>query len=423
MKLISSAGVLKIAERTLNNVDLRLAGHARRVSFLVWAVLQGLSTEYSLRDRQDAAILALLHDIGAYKTADITNLVSFESENYMAHAVYGSLFLKTFSPLSHKADIVLYHHLPAVDYSKVTPPLPQNHLSGLICLCDRLDILSLTHDADTCIKLVTKHKGRSFTEYWVDTFLQENAKHDIFHKLYTDEYHAEYDAFMEKIRLSQKEKQEYLAMLAYFIDFRSEFMVLHTITTVCVSLVLASLLELDEATINDIHFGALLHDIGKVATPVEILEKPGALTDVELEIMKRHVVLTNDILSGAIKSKICKIASRHHEKIDGSGYPDGLCGKDLSQNERIVAVADIMSALIGRRSYKNAFGQTEAISILTEMVRANKLCPKVVGVVVDNFDYILSETRARSEVMVDRYTHLKDEYTHTMRLIDKWGVQ
>ncbi|MEG2501207.1 MAG: phosphohydrolase, partial [Oscillospiraceae bacterium] len=93
MKLISSYGIFEIAERTLNNIDIRMAGHAKRVSYLTCEVLQSLKSEYSLREIQDATILALLHDIGAYKTADITNLVSFESIHNMEHAVYGALFL------------------------------------------------------------------------------------------------------------------------------------------------------------------------------------------------------------------------------------------------------------------------------------------------------------------------------------------
>lgn len=422
MKLIHSSGILQIIEHTLNNVDVRMAGHAKRVSFLVCDILQELDTEYTLVDRQDATILALLHDIGAYKTADITNLVSFESDDYMEHSVYGSLFLKAFSPLAAKSDIILYHHIPASEYHKVKVPLPQNHLAGLVCLCDRLEILSRTHSANESIELILKKKGTQFTDYWVDTFLQENAKRHIFDKLYTNQYTKEYDVFTRTIHLTQDEKRAYLATLAYFIDFRSEFMVLHTVATVCISLILANLLDLDEASVDNIHFGSLLHDIGKVATPVEILEKPGSLTSAEFEIMRRHVVLTNVILNGSIKPEICKIASRHHEKLDGSGYPDGLLEKDLTQSERIVAVADVMSALIGRRSYKNAFNPDETISILQNMATTNKLCPSIVATALKNFDYIIAETAIRSKEMIASYTNLKEEYTRIMSLVNNWDT-
>lgn len=92
MKLMNSSNILTIIERTLNHVDMRMAGHGKRVSFLVHEVLAARPWQFSAREVQDASVLALVHDIGAYKTSDITNLLSFESHNCMEHALYGALF-------------------------------------------------------------------------------------------------------------------------------------------------------------------------------------------------------------------------------------------------------------------------------------------------------------------------------------------
>ncbi|MEG1567980.1 MAG: HD domain-containing protein [Oscillospiraceae bacterium] len=417
MKLISSYGIFEIAERTLNNIDIRMAGHAKRVSYLTCEVLQSLKSEYSLREIQDATILALLHDIGAYKTADITNLVSFESIHNMEHAVYGALFLKAFSPLADKTDIILYHHLPARDYKKVENGLPQNHLSSLICLCDRMELMLRTHSEEQCIGYIKEQSGIKFTNYWVDSFIKANEEKHILESIRSEDYEKSYNEFAAQISITQEEKRAYLATLAYFIDFRSEFMVLHTITTVSITLVLAEMFGLDNQETSDIHFGALLHDIGKVATPVEILEKPGRLTSEEMAIMQNHVSLSKNILCGLIKPEICNIAVRHHEKLDGSGYPDGLCGKDLALSERIVAVADVTSALIRKRSYKEAFDKNDTLKILNDMADANKLCPVVVGKLVDNFDYIINHTYIRSKEIMSKYELLKTEYQRIMNLI------
>ena len=104
-----------------------------------------------------------------------------------------------------------------------------------------------------------------------------------------------------------------------------------------------------------LYYGSLLHDIGKIVIPLSILEAPRRLTDEEMRIMKAHVVITGKILEGIMDERIVNVAYRHHEKLDGTGYPQGLRAEDLSQLERIVAVGDILSALYSKRSYKDSF--------------------------------------------------------------------
>ena len=128
-------------------------------------------------------------------------------------------------------------------------------------------------------------------------------------------------------------------------------------TTTSISYELAKRMGLKGRALSDIYFGSLLHDLGKIGIPVEILEFPGKLSPQAMRIMRTHVELTGLILGPDVEEKIRKIAMRHHEKLDGSGYPLGLTAMDLSLEERIVAVADIVSALAGTRSYKEAFFQ------------------------------------------------------------------
>ena len=419
---MNSSNILTIIERTLNHVDMRMAGHGKRVSFLVHEVLAARPWQFSAREVQDASVLALVHDIGAYKTSDITNLLSFESHNCMEHALYGALFLKAFSSLSDKTDSVLYHHLPATEYSKIGKVLPQDHLAGLICLCDRLELLSRSCTIAQCLSRIQAARGTVFTSFWVDAFCKANDEYHILENLYNKEYESIYSAFAKHVRFSQSEKAACLETLAYFIDFRSEFMVLHTVTTVSIAMVLGEMFAFDSDAMRELQFGALLHDIGKVATPVEILEKPGRLDEKEAEIMQKHVSLSREILHGCVKESICKIACRHHEKLDGSGYPDGLTSTDLSLSERMVAVADVTSALIRKRSYKAAFDKAETIQILLDMANAGKLCPQIVALVLDKFDEIMIQAQKNSEDMTMRYTQLKNEYQRIMLLIENWDA-
>lgn len=115
--------------------------------------------------------------------------------------------------------------------------------------------------------------------------------------------------------------------------------------------------------------GGLLHDVGKMVTPPEILDKPGKLTEEEWPVMRDHVVESGIILDGGDDmTKGAKIiAMQHHEKIDGTGYPKGLKGAELNELARMSAIVDIFGACTDQRSYKPAFPPAKAFAILESM--------------------------------------------------------
>ncbi len=131
--------------------------------------------------------------------------------------------------------------------------------------------------------------------------------------------------------------------------------------------------ELDEAAIRLLYKSAPMHDIGKVAIPDHILDKPGKLTPDEFEIMKTHTTHGRDAIAAAesglgedndFLGAAREIAYGHHEKWDGSGYPQGLAGEDIPLFARIMAVADVYDALISRRVYKAGMPHAEAADII-----------------------------------------------------------
>ena len=132
--------------------------------------------------------------------------------------------------------------------------------------------------------------------------------------------------------------------------------------------------QLDDQMIEVICKSAPLHDIGKVGVPDAILNKPGKLTTEEFEVMKSHTTLGYEALQSAEAAlgensflEIAKqIALTHHEKWDGSGYPDGLIGKSIPLTGRIMAVADVYDALISKRAYKQAFTHQEALKVISD---------------------------------------------------------
>ena len=126
--------------------------------------------------------------------------------------------------------------------------------------------------------------------------------------------------------------------------------------------------------------GALLHDIGKARIPLGILNKPGALTNDEVTVMRSHVQIGHEILRGQgdYEPELLEIVLRHHELLDGSGYPDGLTGGKINDIVRLVTICDIYAALIERRPYRAPIEPARAFEILQGMT--GKLEGPLVGV-------------------------------------------
>lgn len=128
-------------------------------------------------------------------------------------------------------------------------------------------------------------------------------------------------------------------------------------------------LGLSQADRNRLSFAGMLHDIGKARIPLKILEKPGPLDDGEAEVMRRHPELGLEVLKDApaLQPEMIDMVVHHHEYLDGSGYPHGLQGTEISDLVRIMTIADIFGALIERRSYKPPLPGEKAYGILLDM--------------------------------------------------------
>jgi len=139
----------------------------------------------------------------------------------------------------------------------------------------------------------------------------------------------------------------------------------------------------DERLIRAIEAASLLHDMGKLAVPEHILNKPGKLTSAEFEIMKTHASVGADLLAAIeFPYPVIPIVRHHHENWDGSGYPDGLSGTDIPIGARILSVIDCFDALTSDRPYRPKLTDSEALKILLER-RAVMYDPLVVDAFIE----------------------------------------
>lgn len=406
---INNRNLLGIIRRSCNYVDPRLMDHGFRVSDIIWKILSRMGG-YSERQMRDACLLGLLHDIGAYKTEEISRIVHFETVDVEPHEIYGYLFIKYFSPLRELAPCILHHHTWWRDLE------PRKELSGrqkeiaqVIFLADRIDI-ALTYEKyswEMFRERIQARKGSMFAPALVDLVLEP----DFYIDLQQERRGAAEDwTGLMSDAYSQEEVSGYLMMLVYTIDFRSRHTVTHTVTTTSISWKLSGILGMDEEERNQIACGAVLHDIGKIGIPTEILEYPGRLSPQAMAVMRTHVDITEKIFGGEIDEAVARIALRHHEKIDGSGYQKGLKGEELTRGERLVAVADIVSALTGTRSYKESYPKERVVGVLTSMKEDGLIDPDIVDILVEHYDEVIEEAERDCRPLLDRYEKIKEEY-------------
>ena len=173
--------------------------------------------------------------------------------------------------------------------------------------------------------------------------------------------------------------EETLEGWARALDLRDNDTAHHSLRVTRAAELLARRMGLDANEQNQIRRGALLHDIGKIGVPDAILHKPGPLTDEEWDVMRQHPVVARDLLApiGYLHEAMA-IPVHHHERWDGSGYPDGLVGEDIPLAARIFAVVDVWDALTSDRPYRAAWSEDDAFAYL-EREAGHHLDPRCVA--------------------------------------------
>jgi HD-GYP domain-containing protein (c-di-GMP phosphodiesterase class II) len=176
-------------------------------------------------------------------------------------------------------------------------------------------------------------------------------------------------------------------LLSDVLDEDDEYTAFHSRGVVQLSIAVAERMSLDARQMRNVEFGALLHDIGKIAIPKEILHKPGKLDSDEWVVMKTHTVEGQKLLDrvGGVLGDVGKVVRSSHERWDGGGYPDGLAGGEIPIEASIVSACDAFSAMTTHRPYRRALEPREAVAEL-RVNSGTQFAPHVVDVLVALID-------------------------------------
>ncbi|MDF2923363.1 MAG: hypothetical protein K0R57_2277 [Paenibacillaceae bacterium] len=195
---------------------------------------------------------------------------------------------------------------------------------------------------------------------------------------------------------SERVGTEIIEAIAMAIEVRDHYTSGHCQRVANMAVEVGKKLGLSPQELVYLRWAGIVHDVGKIGIPEEILNKPGKLTAEEYEIMKRHPVLGAKILSSSRYSEqIISGVRHHHERMDGKGYPDGIGGEQISLQARILAVCDVWDAITSQRSYRSHFSFEAALDIMRSG-RGTQFDPRV----LDVFLYLIEKEQASGTALL-----------------------
>ncbi len=330
----------------------------------------------------DLAASAVLHDnaLTMYmRDVGPTNYASLEM--LQQHCPLGEANVKHFPFLGDAAGLILYHHENwdgSGYYALSGHDIPLR--AAIIRLADNMDLalhmgtarpgmqsLAQDHVRSLTRKVYSPRAAEALLDTFTDPFADSLADGNIDCALAGAVPAVGRD-------LSSKELLDTCRVFATIIDAKSRFTQTHSAGVAAMTRYMGGVFGLDEGHCDKLEVVALLHDVGKLAVPLSLLEKPGALEPGEYELVRKHAEISGEILGGISGLEdIAKWASRHHEKLDGSGYPSGSKGEELGFETRLLAACDIFSALMEDRPYRKAMDYAAASGILREMAAKGEL--------------------------------------------------
>lgn len=414
MEYIKSKDIFLLMRDIMKRINPTLMEHGSRVAYIVYKMLQE-ENKYEEFELADIVMVSTMHDIGAYKTESkrINDMLQYETRDNMAHSIYGYLFFKYLSPVPDLSKVIMYHHR---DYEKLKDTdYEYKDVAAYVNIAEKIDIYANTMGAQFDARMFQKQAGTKFSAAGLDRFYQCDSKYDLIGKVRSGEYKQELDEIVEYMIFSNEDKKRFLEMLTYCLGFFRESMVFDTITAACICDEICKMIFMPEQDREMLYYATLIHDIGMLDIPKEIVQAPRKLKKEEIKMVRSHVEAAERQLEARMKSEVVDIALAHHERGDGNGYPHRLKDSQISLQQGILQVADVVSALASGRSYREAMSKQQIISILNEEAAKKRLKLQIVSMYVNSYDEIMQCVKKETAGILKMYQTLNLQYQQVIK--------
>lgn len=367
--------------------------HGKRVAYIAAECARALDWEQPLM--LDLFQASILHDCGNLRMSPHIPRATWIGEP--EHCSNGAALLASTSHLRHLAEIVRHHHTPWRRLLALDLPHQVKLSANLIHLANLIDRASPTCQTGHNLAL---HKQEAITQDilaagrdWfspelVEAFLTVSHSEAFWFMLDRDHasgHISSLQASLQNERIGFPALRELVHLFARIIDAKSPFTKQHSEGVAQLAKFLGRHFGLPEIQCEKLEMAGLLHDIGKLGVPDELLEKSGGLSAQEMSTMKRHSFDSYHLLRRI--TGLCDVAewaAQHHEREDGSGYPYRLTSDEISLEAKILAVADVFQALAQERPYRRALVPHEILDILKNQVDSGKLHGPIVAAIEHN---------------------------------------
>lgn len=339
---------------------------------------------------EQICLAALLHDIGVLSLQERLDTLGFDC-NDKQHAEFGYRLLSQWHAMSGPALLVRAHHDA---YSRKKDCL-EGHI---IHLADRIDVLLdrqkyvLEQSLDV-EEVILANAGEEFHPDVVEAFRSVAHRDSFWLDMQSPNIRDLIRSRSPQLTVVSmggndvETMLEFGRLVARIIDFRSPFTATHSSGVAAVAEGLSRAHGFSGTRASLMRVAGYLHDLGKLATPNEILEKPAGLTRSEMRVVRAHPYHTLNLLSAVPQLlELARWAAFHHERPRGGGYPFNLRGNDLGLEARIMAVADVFTAITEDRPYRKGMDRDQAVKVLCNMASSGSLCPESVNVLRERYD-------------------------------------
>lgn len=367
-----------------------IIGQSLVIGLLLWSVKEASKAKHEALDRQDELKHLSYHD-------SLTNLYN---RHYFEEAFYTSSNLPKVSLIL--ADVnglklindAFGHLLGDQALLKTADLLRHNFSEADICRIGGDEFAIINYDLTKVELLERMRQVRTQSEVLtvegisisLSLGLAVNSRMDkTMNEMFTE---AEDWMYREKLNQVPSNRRSIIETIIETINQKDPYSQIHSKRVSLISVRIAELMNLDDNRLNNIRTAGLLHDIGKIIVPIDILNKNGKLTKEEYEEIKKHSEIGYRILySVASMRDIAEYVLSHHEKMDGTGYPRGLVEEDIPLESKIIAVADALDTMLNDRIYRKKFSKDRVKNELIQY-QGTQFSVPVVDAVLSNFDEI-----------------------------------
>lgn len=394
--VINLCDLLKSISTAMDFVSPSLNSHHIKVANISYFIGKDLNLKST--DLKKLLIASLLHDIGGFSERERLDTLNFHISEWNRHDEIGGKILQDSKIFFEVSSIITYHHTDYKDRKNKKLSDLDFLLSQIINISDRFEVLSKKLNVDDVINFIRKYSGKKFSPDVVSS-LKRVIKKDIFkfEQKYLGIRFFEEELSQYSEKLDQSDLLGLFSLFSKIIDFKSPFTCAHSSGISDIAENLGKEMQLNRDDIYALKCAGLVHDIGKIGIPSELINKNGKLTANQYKKMKTHIYYSCQILK-TVKSfnKIYDYAVHHHERLDGSGYPFSYTKEDLSLGAKIMAVSDVYMALREDRPYRNGLERKEVYKIMEKLVKTNRLSGDIISLLFRNsiFDDIVEKNKS-----------------------------